>query len=122
METFIEGLILLVVFLALFAGHWLPWRVMPALVNERGDLKRVPAYVYGTSCILIGFAAWCLMRAQSEMPVVFVWDAFGWLVLDVCVAGTGTVAPRIIRWILEQQALKGDVEDLRRGKTRPGPD
>jgi hypothetical protein len=124
METLINGLILLVVFLALFSGHWLPWRVMPALVDARGDLKRVPAYVYGLICILAGFAAWCIMRVQLGMPSVPVWEAFTWLELDTCAAGAGTVMPRVIRWVLEQQALRGDMEDLKRsnGKTRSGSD
>lgn len=117
MTQFFEGLILLVVFLLLLGGHWLPWRVAPGLVDARGDLKRVAAYVYGTLCIVAGFAAWCAMQAQLGMTVVCVWDALAWLVMDVIAAGAGTVTPRVFEWILESQATKGDLEDMR-GKTR----
>lgn len=109
MTLFFQGLILLMVFLLLWGGHWLPWRVIPALVDVRGDLKRVPAYVYGTLCILAGFAAWCAMQ---EVQLVPVWDALAWLVMDVIAAGAGTVAPRLMRWVLDMQATKGDLEDL----------
>lgn len=118
MTTFFKGLILFVVFLLLWGGHWLPWRILPALVDARGDLKRVPAYVYGVLCILAGFAAWCTMQAQSEMPVVYVWDAFAFLAMDATAAGVGTVMPRVLRWVLEGQAVKGDLEDLKRGAAR----
>ena len=117
MTTFFQGLILLVVFLLLWGGHWLPWRVIPALVDVRGDLKRVPSYVYGTGCILVGFAAWCAMQAQFE-PSVYVWDAFAFLVMDTLAAGVGTITPRIVRWLLEGQAVRGDLEDLKRGTAR----
>lgn len=110
-----DGLILLVTFLLLWGGHWLPWRVVPALVDKRGDLKRVPSYMYGVLCILAGFAVWCAMRAQSEMPVVYVWDAFGFLAMDIVAAGIGTVLPRVMRWLLEEQAIRGDLADMKHG-------
>ena len=125
MTTFFSGLILLIVFLLLWGGHWLPWRVAPALVDVRGDLKRVPAYIYGVTCILIGFAAWCAMQANSEPgnctacePMIYVWDSFAFLVMDVIAAGVGTVVPRIVRWALEAQARKGDLEDLKHGPAK----
>ncbi len=118
MTPLFQGLILLLVFLLLWGGHWLPWRVLPILVDARGDLKRVPSYIYGVLCILLGFAAWCAMQAQSGTQVVYVWDALGFLEMDTIAAGIGTVMPRVLRWILEGQAVKGDLEDLKRGASK----
>ena len=114
MAQIFEALILLVVFLGLWSGHWLPWRVFAALVDERGDLKRVPAYVYGTAWMVFGFALWCVVQAQV-MPMVDVWQALAWLMIVVVVAGLGTVTPRVMRWVLDAQARKGDLEDLKHG-------
>lgn len=108
MQTFVDGIILLVVFLLLWGGHWLPWRVIPALVDARGDLKRVPAYVYGVSCLLIGLAAWCAVRG----PLVHVRDVLTWAVMEAGAAGLGTVLPRVMRWLLEEQAIRGDLADM----------
>lgn len=115
--TFLQGLILLVVFLLLWGGHWLPWRVLPVLVDERGDLKRVPAYVYGTLCIIGGYAAWCVVQAHL-LPLVDVWQSLAWLVMVTMAAGLGTVTPRVLRWVLDAQATKGDLEDLQHGPAK----
>ena len=66
-----EGLILLVVFLLLWGGHWMRWRVIPFLVNERGDLHRSLAYVYGCACIMAGFVLWVYTQMQTMPCHVF---------------------------------------------------
>ena len=39
-----EVLILLVAFLANWGGHWMPWRVVPFLVDEQGKLLSLRGY------------------------------------------------------------------------------
>jgi len=106
-DTFVfEGLILLVVFLLLWGGHWMRWRVLPFLVDERGDLHRSLAYVYGCACILAGFALW--VSQGQTMPFVRGWDAVWFLARAMIAAGMGTVIPRGIKWIQESQAVRED--------------
>ena len=38
-------LILSVAFFAIWGGHWMPWRVIPFLVDERGDHPRASLQV-----------------------------------------------------------------------------
>lgn len=105
-----EWIVLVVIFLLLWGGHWMRWRIFPPLVNERGDLHRPLAYLYGCLCILVGFATWCLVRAAIH-PMVSVWRALLFLALDMVAAGAGTMAPRLVKWIEESRARKADVED-----------
>lgn len=105
-----EYLILLMVFLLLWGGHWMRWRVFPWLVDDSGQLHRPLAYVYGTGCILIGFVAWAQVQALN-IPLVSVWRAVRFLFLDVVAAGAGTMAPRLVKAVEEAIALRGDVED-----------
>ena len=105
-----DSLILGLESLLLWGGHWMPWRVAPFLVNERGDLYRLFAYGYGCACIVVGFVLWAYAQAQ-DMPLVSVWAAVWFLIRDVMAAGVGTILPRIVKALLEYQALRGDVAD-----------
>jgi hypothetical protein len=102
MQAIIDGLILTTVFLGLWSGHWMQWHWIPRLVDAEGNLKRVPAYTYGVTWILIGFAALAVVRGVIE-PVL-------WLVAVVVVACVGTVLPRLIRYWIERQAHTADLE------------
>jgi len=97
----VELLILTLVFVALVAGHFFPWHWLPVLVNERGNLKRVLAYSYGSTCVLLGMAAYefsLLPTSQTEA-----------LIKLYLFAAMGTIAPRILLrfremgWALEEQ-------------------
>jgi hypothetical protein len=104
----VDYLILAVVFLLLWGGHWAPWSIVPLLTDERGDLKRVPAYAYGCASILAGFVLWALARQGTTVSP---WSAVTFLAMDMVAAGTGTVLPRLARREKERQALRGDVPD-----------
>jgi len=102
----ISGLILGVVFLLLWGGHWMPWAVVPGATDEKGQLHRVLAYGYGCVCILVGFALWVI----TSHALVSGWSAFLFLGKDMIAAGLGTMMPRMVRWIQEHRALQADVE------------
>ena len=102
-----EFYVLLIVFLALWGGHWMPWQVIPLITNERGDLHRPLAYGYGCLCILAGFTLWA---ATCQIgPFIIAWDAVRFLTLDIVTAGFGTLAPRAIRWLWRYESLCRDV-------------
>lgn len=103
-------LILVCEFLLLFSGHWLPWRVIPALVDEYGSLRRVPSYIYGTGCIFAGFATWASIYAERQQ-VVAVWHPVLVLASLMTAAGLGTIAPRGLRAIIEWRAQIADLKD-----------
>jgi len=106
----VDMLVLGMVFLLLWGGHWMRWGVAPFLVNEEGRLHRPLAYGYGCGCILAGFVLWAYVRAQ-EMPLVSVWDAAAFLWWDMVAAGAGTMAPRVVRWIEEARNMREDLGD-----------
>lgn len=97
-------LVLTVVALLLWGGHWMPWHVAPALVGDDGLLRRPLAYGYGCACILTGF----VLYAALHGPMVGSWDAVLFLGADMAVAGLGTIAPRVVRSLLEVRALRRD--------------
>ena len=105
-----EGLILGGAVLLFWGGHWMPWRVAPFLVDRQGKLYRPLAYGYGCVGILAGFAAWAFWQAET-MPLVDVWAAVVFLVKVVIAAGVGTMAPRLVKWVEEYQALVQDRTD-----------
>lgn len=86
----------------------MPWRVFPGMAQADGQLHRPLAYGYGSVGILGGFALWAAFRA----PVVGVWDAALFLLALMVSAGLGTMAPRVLKRVLEHRALQDDVEDL----------
>ena len=102
--------ILALVALALFAGnqfrywHRLPW-VGPMITTETGELRRVPAYVYGMAWILGGLALWC-----SQHPAH--WPAFGFALAVAIAAGLGTTLPRMAERDAELQDDSADKEEL----------
>ena len=116
-------LILALVFSALWGGHWMPWFVSRALVDEHGLLHRPLAYCYGCACIIGGFALWALSRSTDLVSPL---EALWFLMADVAAAGAGTMLPRLITFVLDHRNLKEDVEDyeqaVRQGNTAPGGD
>ena len=102
--TLTEKLILVATGLLLWGGHHFPWRIIPWLVNEKGDLYRVPAYIYGVGCILAGLAAWCAHLGD--------WSWFWPVGLLAAAAGIGTILPRVVKHEAESQARRADNRDL----------
>jgi len=101
-----ETLILTTVGLVIAVGHVFTWKIIPALTNERGELRRIPSYTFGVSCILGGVAVWCYADGGD-----FTWF---WRVTALAVAaGLGAVVPRIWEWVAEKQARDQDREDRR---------
>lgn len=103
-------LILSVVFFAIWGGHWMPWRVVPFLVNERGNLHRPVAYIYGCGWILVSAAAWAQCRSGIT-PLVSPWESVRFLAEALAAAALGTIMPRCITWVINAQRLKEDVAD-----------
>jgi len=103
-----EWLILGFVGLLLWGGHWMPWRLVPFLVDEKKELHRPLAYIYGCLCILAGVALWGTLQ---ETPLVSVWITMQFLVRTMAAAGLSTMAPRIVKWVLESQAARADKAD-----------
>lgn len=97
--------VLAAVFMSQVMGHWFKWHVIASrrLVDERGNLNRVPSYVYGLAFILAGFAVWV---EESGLG----WEHFWALARIVAAAGAGTVAPRVVEWWIERRA---QLEELR---------
>ncbi len=108
MTILLDALVLILVALAMWAGHWTPWRVLAALVDSSLQLRRTLAYTYGCGVILLGFVAWALAQAAAIATV----DAVVFLALEMLAAAIGTIAPRAVRLALEAQALREDVADL----------
>jgi len=99
---------LVIVFAALWGGHYAPWHIAPILLNDRGQLHRPIAYAYGCLVILLGFALFAIYHA----PTVGVWYALAFLALDILAAGAGTMLPRVLRLLVERRALEADKRDL----------
>jgi hypothetical protein len=97
--------ILLIVFLSQMAGHWMPWKVIPALVDEAGLLRRPLAYTHGCGWILLGMVFYALLHPEA-------WPFVSFLAMTMAAAGIGTMLPRGIRAIGEAQFLRRDKEDL----------
>ena len=110
----VEGLILALVFLSLWGGHWMPWQVIPFLVDDTGKLHRPLAYGYGCGCILVGFTLWAAWNA----PIVGVWQAVCFLCAVIAAAGMGTMLPRIVCWMWEFHRLRGDVREYEQADER----
>ncbi|CAG0964595.1 hypothetical protein ANRL4_00874 [Anaerolineae bacterium] len=98
----IEALILLIIVLLLWGGHFFPWHIIPALVESTGkrELKRLWAYVYGVGCIWLGAVAYAEMhRAIGLEPVLTV----GNLTCIIIAAAVGTILPRLVKRIRDWQ-------------------
>jgi len=98
-----EKLILVVTGLLLWGGHHVPWHIVPGLTDEKGELHRVPAYIYGVGCILGGLAFWCAYLGD--------WTWFWRVGLLALTAGIGTILPRLLGREAERQNLEGDNAD-----------
>lgn len=107
----IDGCLLVIVALWNYGAHWTPWRVIPFLVDDGGDLHRLVAYAHGTLTILAVCVLWAVIRWYLAMHAAWVWSFVLFLALAIAAAGAGTVLPRALRWIDEHQAQEGDVAD-----------
>lgn len=101
-----DALALVIVCLALWAGHYVPWRLVRSLVNDHGELHRTLAYGYGCLCILGGMAIYA-----AHYPAMAAWEAVLFLFLTMVAAGLGTVGPRLLALLVEFRSLQGDVRD-----------
>lgn len=109
-----EIISLLVVFLALWGGHWTPWWVVPAIIDKESEEKlllRPLAYGYGCLWIFLGFVLWAAMVTSDGIEMISVWSAVRFLALDILVAGLGTMLPRGVRLLKRYQALEADADD-----------
>jgi len=105
--TLSDGLAIVLVGLSQALGHWIPWHLVPALVDERRQLLRPFAYVYGCLWIWLGFLVYALSHPT-------IWPALWFLALLIVAAGLGTMAPRAIHEIGEARRLRADRRDLER--------
>jgi hypothetical protein len=82
------------------------------LVNERGHLKRIPAYTYGLTCVSLGM----LFYQLTELPIP---QATALMKLSIA-AGLGTVIPRILLWLREMrlEIEENNDESTNKGRTR----
>ena len=103
-----DTLILALVALGLWGGHWMRWSIFPGFTDANGELHRPLAYAYGMLCVLAGVVVWIAFQSGTD---VYKWDVVLFLSLDIVAAGIGTMLPRVIRWIQDYQALKGDGRD-----------
>lgn len=101
--SLVRILILAVVFLSQFGAHFFPWWVIPGFTDEARLLHRVLAYIYGCVWILLGMVFYGLVNPE-------VWPAIRFLALVMTVAGLGTLAPRGVRMVGENQVLRRDVQ------------
>jgi hypothetical protein len=103
MLNFPDLLILTTVAAGLWIGHVFPWHISQDVINGHGELKRVVAYIYGTTWILLGMAAWSYLHSN--------WSAFLFLCLVAIAAGIGTTLPRLVERQAEYQARGEDLDD-----------
>lgn len=106
-----EAVSLLVVFLALWGGHWMPWSVIPVAVDREQQLHRPLAYAYGCMCIFGGFILWATLLNSRGVSQVSIWRAVYFLAFDIVAAGAGTMLPRGARLLREYWALRADKQD-----------
>jgi hypothetical protein len=103
-----DGLACTVTFGFNFAGHWFPWRAFPFLVDERGELHRLLAYVHGTLSIVVGVVLAALWRSLAGEASIDVWDAVLFYLCDVAAAGLGTLVPYAIDSWAHKRTLEAD--------------
>jgi hypothetical protein len=108
-------LILALVFLYQVAGNLVPWWAISSIADERGQLRRIYAYGYGCTGILGGFVLWAMAH---QGICVSVWMAAQYLALLNVAAGLGALAPRGIRLLAEQRALREDLADYESAHSR----
>ena len=93
------------------AAHWLPWDVVPLLADERGRMRRLAAYIYGTLTIFLGCVLGAVAESLTGAPEVDAWSAVLFLAGTVVAAGLGTVTPYCIDTLREREILAADVKD-----------
>lgn len=103
-------LILAVVFLSQFGAHFFPWWVIPGFTDETKLLHRVLAYIYGCVWILLGMVFYGFVNPDA-------WRFIEFLGLVMVAAGMGTLIPRGVRMVGENQVLRRDVQSWERAAT-----
>jgi hypothetical protein len=99
-------LVVLLEFLLVWGGHYLPWRLFAGLVDDCGDLHRPCAYAYGCAAIWIVYAGWrvWLSSGNALIDVVMLFTL-------ILAAGAGAILPRLLAALLEMRALREDLGD-----------
>ena len=105
-------LVCLVVALLNVAAHWFPWQVLPGAMDEAGRLRRLLAYAYGTSTILLGMVAVAVAWTCAGRVLVSPWLFVLVLAGVILAAGVGTMASYLVDLAGEHQVLLLDVADL----------
>lgn len=85
-STVVNLVILILVSVLMWAGHYTPWWRVPGIHDKDGKLDRIPSYIGGVLCILIGFAIYARLNLTHT-----VMQALLFLVLDVLFAGITTM-------------------------------
>ena len=106
-----EAIALTIVFLFIWGGHWMPWWICPAIVDEERQLLRPLAYAYGCVGILLGLVVWALMLIDDRIVEVSVLAPVWFLAMDIVAAGAGAMLPRAVERAKNYRALEGDVDD-----------
>ncbi len=93
------------------AAHWLPWDIAPALADERGRMRRLAAYVYGTLTIFLGCVLGALAEGLTGANEVGLTAAILFLAGAIVSAGLGTLIPYCLDTLREKEILAADVKD-----------
>lgn len=107
----IRSLILLVVALLLWGGHFFPWHIIPAIVEPTGkrQLKRMFAYAYGVGIIWLGALGFSwINNVLGQGMVINLID----LTTVIVAAGIGTALPRLVKLVRDVQV---DLSEKRNG-------
>ena len=106
-----EAIALTIVFLFIWGGHWMPWWICPAIVDEERQLLRPLAYVFGCLGIFLGLVVWALMLIGDGVVQVGILAPIWFLAMDIVAAGAGAMLPRAIKLATRYRALEGDNDD-----------
>ena len=106
--TPLDYVLFVTVGLAQTAGHYIPWDVLPFLVDESGQLKRVAAYVHGCLWLWAGLFVFLEVRGPSVDTRL----VLHFFTVELIAAAVGTVVPRLLEALRESHKLAEDVEDL----------
>jgi len=105
-------LVCVVVALLNVAAHWFPWQVVPGAMDDKGRLRRLLAYAWGTGTILAGMVAVALVWTLAGRDAVSPWLFVLVLAAMMAAAGAGTVVTYAVDLAGEHRALVEDVADL----------
>jgi hypothetical protein len=107
--SIVEALILLVVVLSLWGGHFFPWHIIPVLVDPTGkrELKRMVSYTYGVGCVWLGAVAFALTRQSVGLEATITIPD---LTVIIIAAALGTALPRLVKRIRDIQVTLSELQ------------